>query len=125
AVLWTSIEKMPYSAVASWQYSVVPVFVLMGIALWRSGISGRAFEFARLWFGGLPGGLAVGTTLTGASLAAASGNTIGIAYAVGRVGIPEMIRSNYRPSLAIGAVSMTGILGQIIPPSILLVIYAG
>lgn len=124
-VLVASFNELPYETVASWQYSVIPMFILMGMILWRSGISGRAFEAARQWFGWMPGGLAVGTTAAGGGLAAASGSTIGIAYALGRVSIPEMLGANYRPSLAIGTVSMAGVVGQIIPPSIILVIYAG
>ncbi|ALJ21688.1 TRAP transporter large permease [Microbacterium sp. No. 7] len=122
---WLTLEDAVFAPVASWQLSVIPLFVLMGVAMWRSGVSGKAFEAARQWFGHVPGGLASGTGVAGAGLAAASGSTVGISYALGRVAIPEMLRSGYAPSLATGIVAMAGVLGQIIPPSTMLVIYAG
>jgi len=88
-------------------------------------LADTAFEAGRQWLGRLPGGLAVATNVAGAGLAAGSGSTIGIAYALGRVAIPQMLTAGYRPSLAAGSVAAAGTLGQIIPPSILLVIYAG
>ncbi|UNK46919.1 TRAP transporter large permease [Arthrobacter sulfonylureivorans] len=114
-----------FSSTASWSLSVLPMFILMGIALWRSGLTTGAYEAARQWLGKLPGGLAVGTNFAGAGLAAASGSTVGISYALGRVAIPEMMKAGYKPSLATGTVAMAGTLGQLIPPSIMLVIYAG
>lgn len=119
------LEDVAFNAVTSWSLSVIPMFVLMGIALGKSGLTADAYVSARKWFGRLPGGLAVATNFAGAGLAAGSGSTIGISYAVGRVAIPEMIRAGYKPSLATGSVAMAGTLGQIIPPSIMLVIYAG
>jgi TRAP-type C4-dicarboxylate transport system permease large subunit len=63
--------------------------------------------------------------MAGAGLASISGSTIAITYAIGRVSIPEMLRSGYKPALALGSVATAGTLGQVIPPSVLLVIYAG
>lgn len=119
------LEDLPYTVSGSWQYSVIPFFILMGMALWRAGISTKAFDAAKQWFGQVPGGLGIATVSTGGGLAAASGSTIGISYALGRVALPEMFRAGYNPGLAIGAVSVAGILGQIIPPSVMIVIYAG
>lgn len=119
------LEDVAFNAVTSWSLSVIPMFILMGIALGKSGLTGDAYISARKWFGRLPGGLAVATNFAGAGLAAGSGSTIGISYAIGRVAIPEMIRAGYKPTVATGSVAMAGTLGQIIPPSILLVIYAG
>lgn len=124
-VLSSTLEGETFSAVATWQLSVIPLFILMGVALGRSGLSSKAYSAARLWLGRLPGGLAVGTNFAGAGLAAASGSTLGISYALGRVAVPEMVRSNYQPGLATAAVTMAGTLGQLIPPSVMLVIYAG
>ncbi|MBF0673346.1 MAG: TRAP transporter large permease subunit [Salinibacterium sp.] len=120
-----TMEAAAYSATDSWSFSVIPMFILMGMLLWKSGLTASAFEAARQWVGWMPGGLAVATNFAGAGLAAGSGSTIGITYALGRVSVPEMIRSGYRPSLAVGTVAAAGTLGQIIPPSLLLVIYAG
>lgn len=120
-----SLANLPYSAVASWSLSVLPMFILMGLLLWRSGITGRLFEAARVWLHWLPGGLAVTTNFAGAGLAAVSGSTAGITYAIGRLSIPEMLKSGYHPRYATGTVLMSGLAGQLIPPSILSVIYAG
>lgn len=120
-----SLEEVVYSSFASWSLSVIPMFVLMGIAMGKSGLMSGAYDTARKWLGRLPGGLAIATNFAGAGMAATSGSTIGITYAIGRVSIPEMVRSGYKPSLALGSTVMAGTLGQVIPPSVLLVIYAG
>lgn len=120
-----TLEDIVFNTFASWSFSVIPMFVLMGVALGKSGLMGRAFDVARRWLGWLPGGLAVSTNFAGAGLAATSGSSIGIAYAIGRVAIPEMIREKYPIALVTGSVAAAGSLGMIIPPSILLVIYAG
>lgn len=124
-VVTSTLKAVAYDSTASWSYSVIPMFILMGMILWKSGLTATAFETARRWLGWMPGGLAVATNFAGATLAASSGSTIGITYALGRVSIPEMLRSGYRPELAVGSVAAAGTLGQIIPPSLLLVIYAG
>jgi C4-dicarboxylate transporter, DctM subunit len=124
-VVETTFSESIFMGAASWQLSVIPLFVLMGIAMWRSGLTKQAFDAARAWLGWLPGGLAVATNFAGAGLASASGSSIGISYALGRIAIPEMLRAKYQPALATGVVAMAGTLGQLIPPSILLVIYAG
>lgn len=124
-VVESTLQAVAYNSTASWSYSIIPMFILMGMLLWKSGLTSSAFEAARRWLGWMPGGLAVATNFAGAILAASSGSTIGITYALGRVSIPEMLKSGYHPQLAIGSVAAAGTLGQIIPPSLLLVIYAG
>jgi len=120
-----SLQEIVFTSFASWSLSVIPMFVLMGIVLGKSGLMSGAYDMARKWLAWLPGGLAVSTNLAGAGMAATSGSSIGNAYAIGRVAIPELLKSGYRPSLALGSVAMAGTLGQVIPPSVLLVIYAG
>lgn len=120
-----TFQELIFNSTATWSLSVIPLFILMGIALWKSGITTKAFDAALQWVGKLPGGLAVATNFSGAGLAAASGSSIGISYALGRIAIPEMLKAGYKPSLATGSVAMAGTLGQLIPPSILLVVYAG
>lgn len=121
----SSVQSILFDGLASWTMAVVPLFVLMGIALSHSGVTTRAYEAASQWLGKLPGGLAVSTTVAGAGLATTSGSTTAISMSLGRMAIPEMLRAGYSPSLATGSVAIAGTLGQIIPPSILLVIYAG
>ncbi|SHK19536.1 TRAP transporter, DctM subunit [Pseudonocardia thermophila] len=121
----TSVGNVVYDAVASWSLSVIPLFVLMGVAVWRGGLTAKAYAAARAWLGRLPGGLAVATNYAGAAMATSSGSTMGVTFALGRMALPEMFRSGYHPRLATGSVAMAGTLGQVIPPSILLVVYAG
>lgn len=125
ASMANSFETVPFRSVASWPLSVLPMFILMGILLYRSGATSRVYDAARVWINWLPGGLAVTTNAAGAGLAAVSGSTLGITYALGRLSIPEMIRSGYDSRLSVGAVLMAGTGGQLLPPSILMVIYAG
>lgn len=125
SVVERSLVDLPAANAASWSLSVIPMFIFMGLLLWKSGATTRIFDAARSWLNWLPGGLAVTTNMAGAGLAAASGSTIGIAYAISRIGIPEMLKSGYDKRLALGSVIMAGLPGQLIPPSLLLVVYAG
>lgn len=119
------LRKVPFTTVASWEYSVIPMFIFMGLLLWHSGITGAVYDVAKRGLGWMPGGLGIGTNLAGAGLAATSGSTIGILYAIGRIAMPEMLRAGYDKRLASGTILMAGLIGQVIPPSIFLVIYAG
>ena len=118
------MTEVPFGNTASFMLSVLPMFVLMGLLLWRSGVTTDLYNAAKCWLGWLPGGLAITTNMAGAGLGAASGSTMGITYAVGRIGIPEMLKAGYDKRLATGAVASAGTIGQLIPPSILLVVYA-
>jgi C4-dicarboxylate transporter, DctM subunit len=120
-----SLTEIPFSSVSGWSLSVLPMFIFMGLVLWRSGATTVMYEASRQWLGWLPGGLAITTNFTGAGLAAASGSTVGITYALGRIGVPEMLKAGYDRRLSVASVLMAGTGGQLIPPSILLVIYAG
>jgi tripartite ATP-independent transporter DctM subunit len=121
----TSLGNVVYDSVASWSLNVIPLFVLMGVAMWRGGLTAKAYAAARAWLGWLPGGLAVATTFAGAAMATSSGSSMGVTFALGRMSLPEMLRAGYHPRLATGSVAMAGTLGQVIPPSVLLVVYAG
>lgn len=119
------VSEAIFSTAASWSLSVIPGFIMMGSILGKSGLVSKLFESARVFIGRLPGGLAVGTTFAGAGFASISGSSIGVAYALGRVALPSMLRAGYNKRLATGTVAIVGTLGQLIPPSILLVVYAG
>lgn len=121
----SSLATMPYAETATWSLSVIPMFILMGLLLWKAGLTEALYVAAQRWLGWLPGGLAVGTNLAGSGLAAVSGSSVGTTYALARIGIPEMLKAGYDKRMAIGAVIVAGLPGQLIPPSIMLVIYAG
>jgi tripartite ATP-independent transporter DctM subunit len=117
------IKNTPFEFSSHYSLSAIPMFMLMGSIAHYSGISHSLFRAARLWFGGLPGGLAVATNLACASFAAASGSSVATAAAMGRIAIPEMLRHGYEKGLATGVVASAGTLGSLIPPSILFVLY--
>lgn len=117
------IKSTPFEFSAHWSLSAIPMFLLMGSIAHHSGISHALFRAARLWFAGLPGGLAVATNLACAAFAAASGSSVATAAAMGRIAIPEMLRQGYEKGLATGVVASAGTLGSLIPPSILFVLF--
>jgi C4-dicarboxylate transporter DctM subunit len=120
-----ALASLPYDSVASWSLSVLPMFVFMGLLLWTSGVTAGVYRAARHWLGWLPGGLAIGTNIAGTGLAAMSGSTAGTTYALARIGIPEMLAEGYHRRLAVGSVIVASLPGHLIPPSIMLVVYAG
>jgi C4-dicarboxylate transporter, DctM subunit len=117
------IKNSPFEFSARWSLSAIPMFLLMGSIAYQSGISHALFRAARIWLGGLSGGLAVATNLACAVFAAASGSSVGTAAAMGRIAIPEMLRAGYDKGLATGVVASAGTLGSLIPPSILFLLY--
>lgn len=119
------LATVPYQEVASWSLSVIPLFMMMGLFMWRAGLTATIFDAARNVVGWMPGGLAVGTNLAGTGLGAVSGSAIGTTYAIARSAIPEMLKAGYSKHLAIGSVIVAGLPGQLIPPSVMMVIYAG
>ncbi|GAA1541260.1 TRAP transporter large permease subunit [Nocardioides humi] len=119
------LGKLAWDSSASWSLSVIPMFVFMGLLLWRSGLTTELFGAARQWLSWLPGGLAIGTNAAGVGLASISGSTAASTYALSRIGISEMLKAGYDKRVAIGSVVVAGLPGQLIPPSVMLVIYAG
>lgn len=119
------MSSAPFTASSNWAMTVLPMFILMGLLLTQSGLTQKIYRATELWFGWLPGGLGIGTTFAGAGLASVSGSSIGMTYALGRAGIPEMLKAGYDKRIATGTVIIAGLPGQLIPPSILLVVYAG
>lgn len=117
------MQDTPFEVAANWGLSAIPMFILMGAIAHGSGISAALFRAARLWFSGLPGGLAVATNFAAAGFAAASGSSVATSATMGRLAIPEMLKAGYAPSLAAGVVASSGTLGALIPPSVMFVIY--
>lgn len=119
------LSTAPFDAASSWTMSVLPMFIFLGMLLSESGIAVKIYDAAGKWFNWLPGGVGISTTVAGAGLASVSGSTIGMTYTLGRAGIPEMLRAGFDKRLAFGTVIMAGLPGGLIPPSVLLVVYAG
>ncbi len=100
----------------------VAMFVLMGIVLERSRIANDLLTTMARVFGPLPGGLAVSIVVVGAFLAASTGIVGATVVTMGLLALPTMLRNNYSPELATGVIAASGTLGQIIPPSIVIVL---
>ena len=100
----------------------VLMFVLMGITLERSKIANDLLLTMARVFGPLPGGLAVSIVVVGAFLAASTGIVGATVVTMGLLALPTMLRNNYSPELATGVIAASGTLGQIIPPSIVIVL---
>jgi len=100
----------------------VLMFVLMGITLERSKIANDLLTTMARVFGPLPGGLAVSVVVVGAFLAASTGIVGATVVTMGLLSLPTMLRNNYSPEIATGVIAASGTLGQIIPPSIVIVL---
>ena len=102
----------------------IPLFIFMGIMLQRSKIAEDLLIAMAQLFGPLPGGLGISVVFVGALLAATTGIVGATVIAMGLISLPAMLRNNYSKSLAAGTICASGTLGQIIPPSIVLIILA-
>ena len=104
--------------------TAVPAFVFMGVMLEASGISERLFRAMQVWMGRLPGGLSLATMTMAAIIAASTGIVGAVEVVIGVMAIPIMMRNGYNNSLISGTICAGGSLGTMIPPSIVVVIYA-
>jgi tripartite ATP-independent transporter DctM subunit len=100
----------------------IPLFIFMGIVLQKSRLAERLLESMGFLFGEIRGGIAISTVLVGALLAASTGVVGASVVAMGVISLPVMLKYNYNKKLATGAICGAGTLGQIIPPSIILII---
>ena len=100
----------------------VPLFVFMGVTLERSGLAEDLLETMGFVFGRIPGGIAIATVIVGTLLAASTGIVGATVTTMGLISLPTMIRRGYQKELVTGVICASGTLGQIIPPSIVLVI---
>ncbi len=118
------LNTAPFSRVSSYTLSVLPLFLLMGQFATRAGLTRSLFTAARAWVGHYRGGLAISTIYGCAAFGAVCGSSIATGATMASVALPEMKRSGYSGALATGTLAGGGTLGILIPPSIILVIYA-
>ena len=118
------LREVPYSSNAEYLYLVIPLFVLMGHFAYYAGITNLAFEIGRKWFSRLPAGLALATICACAFMGAACGSSVAASATMGRIALPEMLNKGYNRQFAAGCVAAGGLLAIIIPPSVVLVLYA-
>jgi tripartite ATP-independent transporter DctM subunit len=118
------LTAIPFGTTNSFALAVIPLFILMGSFATVAAITTDLFRTAYLWLGNLRGGLAMATVMSSAAFGAASGSTIVNAAVFTRMAMPEMSRFGYDVRLSAGCIAAAGTLAALIPPSILMVIYA-
>lgn len=118
------LSSFPYSVTAQLALIIVPLFLFMGHLAFASGLSGKAFDAARVLVGRVRGGLAIASVFACAGFSTVSGSSVATAATMARIAIPEMLASGYHQRLAAGCVAAGGTLGVLIPPSGVLVIYS-
>lgn len=117
-------KTLPYEVFSTYSLSVVPLFVLMGQFAAMGGLSAALFEAAAKWVGHRRGGLAMAAIVACAGFGAICGSSLATAGTMGRVALPQLQRFGYSGALATGTLAAGGTLGILIPPSVILVIYA-
>ena len=117
-------KSLTYGTYASYSLSVVPLFLLMGQFATLSGLSTGLFNAAAAWLGHRKGGVAMAAIGASAGFGAICGSSLATAATMGHVALPELKKYGYSGALATGTVAAGGTLGILIPPSIILVIYA-
>ena len=121
---FAQLSAVPFGTTNSFALAVIPLFILMGSFATVAAITTDLFRAAYVWLGGLRGGLAMATVMSSAAFGAASGSTIVNAAVFTRMAMPEMTRFGYHVGLSAGCIAAAGTLAAMIPPSILMVIYA-
>jgi tripartite ATP-independent transporter DctM subunit len=114
--VWATIEK--------WEYVALPLFILMGEILYRSGISEKLFKSLVPWLYRLPGGLLLMSIVSCTLFAAVSGSSAATTATVGRITLAEFDKLGYDRRLAMGSLAGAGTLGFLIPPSLIMIVYA-
>lgn len=114
----------PFAMLLNFDLTTIPSFMLMGYITYVAGFTKDIYETARIWFARTAGGLAAASTMGCAAFAAVSGSSLATAAAMGKIAVPEMLRRGYDKGLATGVVAASGTLGSLIPPSVLMILYA-
>jgi tripartite ATP-independent transporter DctM subunit len=122
AVLLYALPERTFGTMSNATLLAVPFFIFMGAVLEKSKLAEQLLETIGILFGRFRGGLAIGVILVGALLAAATGVVGASVTAMGLISLPVMLRNGYQRELSLGVISAAGTLGQIIPPSIVLIV---
>lgn len=123
-VFLNQLKTLGFSQFSKYDMSVIPMFVLMGYIATRAGLSQDLFRAANAWFGRMRGGVAMSAIAACAGFGAVCGSSLATATTMGQVALPELKRYRYSGSLATGTLAAGGLLGILIPPSVVLVVYA-
>ncbi|MCC5988311.1 MAG: TRAP transporter large permease [Pararhodobacter sp.] len=118
------LNEAAYYRFSSYSLTIIPLFLLMSQFAVHAGLSTSLFKAARAWLGHRRGGLAVATVGACGGFGAISGSSLATAATMTQVALPEMRKAGYAPGLATGVLAAGGTLGILIPPSVVLVVYA-
>ncbi len=118
------VATVPFSTTNSFTLAVIPLFILMGALATQAGLTTDLYRAAYNWLGKVSGGLAMATTLASAAFGAACGSTIVNAAVFTKMAMPEMTKFGYDKRLSAGCIAASGTLASLIPPSILMIVYA-
>ena len=124
AIVLAQLKNLAYSQFSIYDLSVLPMFVLMGNLASRAGLSRDLFRAANAWLGWMRGGVAMSAIAACAGFGAVCGSSLATASTMGQVALPELRRYRYSPELATGTLAAGGMLGILIPPSVVLIVYA-
>ncbi|OGA08699.1 MAG: C4-dicarboxylate ABC transporter permease [Betaproteobacteria bacterium RIFCSPLOWO2_02_FULL_65_20] len=113
----------PYSTITDFNFSIIPMFILMGAFAAAAGMSTDLFRASQAWLGHLRGGLAMSTIVACGGFAAINGSSVATAATMTRVALPELRQAGYGPGLSTGVIAAGGTLGIMIPPSVIFVLY--
>jgi tripartite ATP-independent transporter DctM subunit len=122
AILLYALPERTFGTMSNYTLLAVPFFIFMGTVLQKSRLAEQLLETIGALFGRFRGGLALGVIFVGALLAAATGVVGASVTAMGLISLPVMLRNNYDDSVSLGVIAASGTLGQIIPPSIVLIV---
>ena len=122
-IFLAQLKNLAYSQFSIYDLSVLPMFVLMGNLASRAGLSTDLFRAANAWLGWMRGGVAMSAIAACAGFGAVCGSSLATASTMGQVALPELRRYRYSPTLATGTLAAGGVLGILIPPSVVLVVY--
>ncbi|PAT34443.1 TRAP transporter large permease [Vandammella animalimorsus] len=123
AIAANLLAQASQDAIASHIFGVVPLFVLTGLLVARADVGKDAFEVANQLLRRVRGGLGIATVASNAVFAAITGISIASAAVFTRVAVPQMLRFGYQPRFAVGVVAGSSVLGMLIPPSLLMILY--
>lgn len=121
-ILLTAMSERVFGTMSNYTLLAVPFFLFMGIVLEKSRLAEQLLETIGILFGGSRGGLAIGVVFVGTLLAAATGVVGASVTAMGLISLPVMLSNHYRADFSLGVISASGTLGQIIPPSLVLIV---
>ena len=124
SALFAFLKTNAYNLFASYTLSVIPLFILMGALAEQSGLSSALFRAAAAFLGQVRGGLAMAVIAASTAFGAICGSSVATTATFGRAALPELLRHKYEGGFATGTIAVGGTLGILIPPSVILVIYA-